>query len=475
MGCENSNAKDQNEQFASKSGGFSRRDFIRTAGPVLAGMTIVPRHVLGGVGRIPPSETIQVAGIGIGGVGRGQITSISQQAGTRIAFLCDVDDVYAKRTYDRFPKAKVYRDYREMLNAEDDKIDAVYCGTPDHTHTVISLAALRKGKRVLCVKPLTRTIHESRLLVREARKAGVATQVTASSNTSDGVCRLCEMIWDGAIGDVREAHVWSNRPLWPQGMLRPPGRDPVPKTLDWDLWIGPAQMRPFVAEWQDGDTALKQVKASRKPRRAVYHPWNFRGWWDFGTGALGDMGCHHFNHVFKALKLRYPTSISASASMVFEETAPLASIVTFEFPARDGMPPLRLVWYDGGLKPPRPRQLEAGRRLPGSGEMYIGDKGIILGNRIIPESKMNAYKLPPKTLKRRSGTWGEWVEAIRGGEPAGCNFDWAQVITEAVLLGNIAIRSNKTLQWDAEKMKFANNDKANAHVKPEYRSGWTIF
>ncbi len=457
-----------------KSSGFSRRDFIRTAGPVLAGMTIVPRHVLGGVGRIPPSEAIQVAGIGIGGVGSGQIGSISKQKGTRIAFLCDVDDVYAKRTYDKFPKAKVYRDYREMLDAEDDKIDAVYCGTPDHTHTVICKEALRKGKHTLCVKPLTRTIDENRFLVAEAKKAGVATQVTASANTSDSACRLCEMIWDGAIGDVREVHVWSNRPLWPQGMLRPPGRDPIPKTLDWDLWIGPAQMRPFVAEWEDGDMALKQVKASRKPRRAVYHPWNFRGWWDFGTGALGDMGCHHFNHVFKALKLRYPTNISASASMVFDETAPLASIVTFEFPAREGMPPVRLVWYDGGLKPPRPKELEAGRELPGSGEMYVGDKGVILGNRIVPESKMNAYKMPRKTLKRRSGTWGEWVEAIRGGEPAGCNFDWAGVITEAVLLGNIAIRTDKSLEWDAKNMKFTNNDKANEYVTSKYRSGWTM-
>ncbi|MEA3226435.1 MAG: Gfo/Idh/MocA family oxidoreductase, partial [Planctomycetota bacterium] len=196
MKCETSNAKE-------KSPGFSRREFIRAAGPVLAAVTIVPRHVLGGVGRIPPSETIQVAGIGIGGVGYPQITSISKEAGTRIAFLCDVDDVYAKKTYNRFPKAKVYRDYREMLNAEDDKIDAVYCGTPDHTHTVIGLAALRKGKHVLCAKPLTRAIDENRFLVAEAKKAGVATQVTASSNTSDAVCRLCEMIWDGAIGDVR--------------------------------------------------------------------------------------------------------------------------------------------------------------------------------------------------------------------------------------------------------------------------------
>ena len=480
MKFDNSNVNRQNNRHECKksavadSGGFSRRDFIRSAGPALASLTIVPRYVLGGRGNMPPSETIQVAGIGVGGVGHGQLIGISQQANTQIVALCDVDDVYAARTYKRFPQAKRYRDYRELLDKEGDKIDAVYCGTPDHTHAVITLAALRKGKHVCCVKPLTLTIHEERILAQEARLAGVATQVTASANTTDAACRLCEMIWDGAIGDVREAHVWSNRPLWPQGMLRPPGEDPVPKTLDWDLWIGPATMRPFVEQWKKGDLALRQVKASKKPRPAVYHPWNFRGWWDFGTGALGDMGCHHFNHIFKALKLRYPTSISASASKVFDETAPLASVVTYDFPAREGMPPLRLVWYDGGLKPPRPAELESGRELPASGNMYIGDKGIILGNRIIPETKMNAYKLPPKTLKRRSGTWGEWVEAIRGGEPAGCDFDWASIITEAVLLGNIAIRTGKQLQWDAENMKFTNDKKANVYVKSTYRSGWSL-
>ncbi|MHC4526625.1 MAG: Gfo/Idh/MocA family protein [Planctomycetota bacterium] len=421
----------------------SRRDFMYGAGAAFAALTIVPSHVLGRAKYIPPSETIQVGGIGIGGVGHGQLRSISQQTNTRIVALCDVDDVYAAKTYKLFSKAKRYRDFREMLDTEADKIDAVYCGTPDHTHTVISTAALRKGKHVCCVKPLTRTIYEVRALAKTAQ-------------------------------EVREAHVWSNRPLWPQGMLRPPGEDTVPKTLDWDLWIGPEPMRPFVERWKEGDLALHQVKASRKPRSAVYHPWNFRGWWDFGTGALGDMGCHHFNHVFKALKLRYPTTISASASMVFDESAPLASIVTFDFPARQGMPPLRLVWYDGGLKPPRPAELESGRELPASGNMYIGDKGIILDNRIIPEKKMNAYKLPPKTLKRRSGTWGEWVEAIRGGEPASCNFDWASIITEAVLLGNIAIRTGQKLDWDAEGMRFTNHELANMYVKEPYRSGWTL-
>ena len=452
---------------------INRRRFMNHAAS--AGLlAVVPRSVLGGAGHTPPSETIQVAGVGIGGVGSGQILSVSRQANTKIVVLCDVDDKYAKKTYDNFPQARRYRDYREMLDAEADRIDAMYCGTPDHTHAVICLPAVKKGKHVCCVKPLTRTIHEERILAKAAAQAGVMTQVTASANTSDGVCRLCEMIWDGAIGDVREAHVWSNRPLWPQGMLRPPGQDTIPSTLDWDLWVGPAPMRPFVERWRDGDLTLRQVKASRNPQPAVYHPWNFRGWWDFGTGALGDMGCHHFNHVFKALKLRYPTSISASATKVYDETAPLASIVTYDFPAREGMPALRLHWYDGGIKPPRPAELEPGRELPDSGNMYVGDKGIILGNRIVPESKMKAYELPPKTLKRRSGTWGEWIEAIRGGEPAHCNFDWAAVLTEAVLLGNIAIRAGKKLDWDAENMRFTNDEAANKYVKERYRSGWTL-
>jgi predicted dehydrogenase len=411
--------------------------------------------------------------VGIGGVGHGQIRSISEQPNTKIVALCDVDDVYAKKTFDMFPDARRYHDFRQMLDAEADKIDAMYCGTPDHTHAVITMPALKKGKHVCCVKPLTRTIHENRALAEAARQAGVATQVTAEANTSDSACRLCEMIWDGAIGDVREVHCWSNRPLWPQGMMRPPGQDAVPQTFDWDLWIGPAPMRPFKDKWPEGHLALEQLSFKNGPR-AVYHPWNFRGWWDFGTGALGDMGCHHFNTVYKAMKLTYPTRVSASSTKVQAETAPLASVVTYEFAAREGMPPLWLFWYDGGLKPPRPQELEPGRDLPGEGDMYVGDKGTILEGRIIPESKMKAYTQPPKTLKRRLGTWAEWVEAIRGGEPAGCNFDQATLITEAVLLGNIAIRTGKTLDYDGQAARFTNNDAANEYIKPTYRSGWSL-
>jgi len=450
---------------------LSRREVLRGAGAVAAA-TIVPRRVLGGAGQVAPSDKVALGGIGVGGVGHPQL-SACDQAGFQIVSLCDVDEVYAKRSFDKWPQARRYRDYREMLGAEADKIDAVYVGTPDHTHAVIVMEALRKNKHLCCVKPLTRTIHENRIVVEAARKAGVATQVTASPNTSDRACRTCELIWAGAIGAVREVHVWSNRPLWPQGMLRPEGEDAVPSTLDWDLWLGPAAMRPFRAEWPEGHYALAQVNAGR-PRRAVYHPWNFRGWWDFGTGALGDMGCHHLNTPYRALKLGDPVAVHATATKVYEETAPLASIVTYDYPARDDMPPVRIVWYDGGLQPPCPKQLE-GQPLPaGGGELYIGDEGVMLEDRVYPRSRAEKFRDVPKTLPRRPGTWGEWIEACRGGEPAGCPFDWAGLLTEFVLLGNIAIRTGKRLEWDTKAMRFTNDDEANKYIQEPYRSGWSL-
>jgi predicted dehydrogenase len=436
----------------------------------LASISLVPRHVLGGAEQPAPSDRIALAGVGVGGVGFGQLQAC-EKAGFQIAVLCDVDDAYAKKAHNRWPKARRYRDFREMLQAEGDKIDAVYCGTPDHTHAVISVAALRRKKHVCCVKPLTRTVHECRAVVAAAREAKVATQVTASPNTSNAACRTCELIWAGAIGPVREVHVWSNRPLWPQGMDRPPGEDPVPATLDWDLWIGPAPMRPFKNVWPEGSLEIKQVAA--RASKGVYHPWNFRGWWDFGTGALGDMGCHHLNTPFRALKLKHPVSVSASSTRVLPETAPLGSIVTYEFPAREGMPPVRIVWYDGGLKPPYFAELE-GRPMPAEGTLYVGDEGKMLESTVLPAARAKKFEGVPKTLPRRAGTWGEWFEACRGGEPAGCNFDWAGPLTEFVLLGNIAIRTGKFLAWNGPEGKFTNDAAANKFLQEQYRAGWTL-
>lgn len=457
---------------ADKSRTLSRRKLLGGAVASAAAATVVPRHVLGGSLFTAPSEKPNLAGVGIGGVGHGQLQGCDK-VGFNIVALCDVDDLYAKKSYDKWPRARRYRDYREMLQAEDDKIDAVYVGTPDHSHAVISKAVLKRKKHLCCVKPLTRTIGECRKVVAAAKEAGVATQVTASPNTSETACRTCELIWAGAIGAVREIHIWSNRPLWPQGMMRPEGEDEVPSTLDWDLWLGPAQERPFVAEWPEGHYALAQTNAG-KPRRAVYHAWNFRGWWDFGTGALGDMGCHHVNTPFRALKLTHPVRVHATSTKVFDETAPLASIVTYDFAARGDMPPVRLVWYDGGLQPPCPKEM-GGQPLPAGGsELYVGDQGMMLRDKIIPESRAKKFKDVPKTLPRRSGTWGEWIEACRGGEPAGCHFDWAGLLSEFVALGNLAVRTRKSLDWDAEKMQVTNVPEANKYVEEPYRDGWTL-
>jgi len=435
---------------------------------------LVPRHVLGGAGRTAPSDRLNIGGIGVGGVGHPFIKSCAE--GNRVIALCDVDDQYANHTYRLFPEARRYRNYRQMLEEETD-LDAVLVATPDHTHAVITMAAIRKGRHVCTVKPLTRTVWEARRLAEAARQHRVATQMTAASNADEHACRVCEWVWDGALGEVTEVHAWSNRPLWPQGMSRPKGSDPVPDHLDWDLWIGPAPMRPYKARWPEGGLVLQQqLNPGAGP--AVYHPWNFRGWWDFGTGSLGDMGCHHFNVVMRALKLRHPTRVYASSTKVLPETAPLASMVTWEFGPREGMGPVRLFWYDGGIKPPRPADFEAGRPWPDEGTLLVGTRAKLLISwgsvRLIPESRMKAYKQPPTTLPRRNNIWKEWFDAIRGGPAANCNFDVAVPLTELVLLGNIAIRTGKELAWDGPGMRFTNVPEANALLKEPYRQGWSL-
>ena len=470
-------------QTVSAESRLTRRDVLQSTAAAIATVSIVPRHVLGGSGARAPSETPVVAGVGIGGVGRAQIQECAA-AGFQVGALCDIDDRYAKNTFDKYPEAKRYRDFREMLATEGDRIDAVYCGTPDHTHAIISMAALRAKKHVLTVKPLTRTIWEGRQLAEEATRAGVMTQMTASAASTEGGCRTCEIIWDGIIGDVTEVDIWTDRPWWPHGMNRPDGRDPVPDTFDWDLWLGPAAKRPWVAEWPAGSLPLEQVVKRPSHRRAVYHPWNFRGWYDFGTGALGDMGCHHWNIPRRALKLGHPTAVSASSTKIMAESWPLASIITYEFPARDSMPPVKINWYDGGLMPPRPVELESDRPMPSMGIIYRGTRGVMFADttkrivsvpRLLPESKMQAYTMPPKTLQRRSGIYGEWFEAVNGGEKPSEHWpDCAVPLTELVLLGCVALRVGSYLEWDGPNMRFTNSETANELVTPEYENGWSL-
>ena len=452
--------------------GTSRRAFLRRSAAAAFAFNIVPRHVLGGTGQTPPSAKITLAGIGIGGIGHTQLKACDK-AGFEIVALCDVDDLHAKKTYDLFPQARRYRDFRELLAAEGDRVDAVYCGTPDHTHAVVSLAALRAKKHLCCVKPLTRTVEECRAVVAAAQAAGTATQVTTRPNTSEEGCRTTELIAAGAIGAVREVHVWSYRPVWPQGMpARPDGEDPVPGTLDWNLWLGPAPMRPFKDAWPEGNP-IPDLPPKNWGGRKVYHPFNHRGWWDFGTGALGDMGCHYMNTPYRALKLGYPSRVAASTSRRYAESFPLASIVTYDYPARDGLPELRVVWYDGGLRPPKPRELGLAD-LPDEGVLYIGDEGKMVFEKILDPARAAKFAAVPCTLPRRAGTWGEWLDTCKGGERAGCDFAWSGPLTEFVLLGNIALRTGKPIDYDAAALRITNAPEADALLRQPYHNGWSL-
>jgi predicted dehydrogenase len=353
-----------------------------------------------------------------------------------------------------------------MLEKQND-IDAVVVATPDHLHAVVSMTAIKMGKHVYCEKPLTHTVYEARQLAKAAREYGVATQMGNQGQASERTRRISEMIWAGAMGPVREVHVWTDRPLkgihgvyWPQGVGRPEGAPNVPSTLDWDLWLGPAQERSY---------------------HSAYLPFKWRGWWDFGTGALGDIGCHAMDPIFRALKLGHPTSVSASNSLVNEETYPAASIVNYRFPARGDMPSVELTWYDGGMRPTRPPELEDGRMMGTTGTLFIGDKGKMLDGVLIPESKRKAFVSPPKTLPRSIGHYKEWIEACKGGKPAGSNFQFAGHLTEVVLLGNIALRKNlkeslsrTRLQWDGANLQFTNMPEANQYLHKTYRKGWEL-
>jgi len=457
-----------------RNSGLSRRDFMGGAAAAAAftlapqrgaGFTIIPRSVLGGARHIPPSEKLNIAGIGIGGRGAGDLDALSSE---NIVALCDVDQKYAANTFKRYPNTKKYRDFRRMLDKEDKNIDAVVIATPDHTHAVISMKAIKMGKHVYCEKPLAHSIYEVRKITEAAREAGVATQLGNQGQASETTRLTCEFIWNGAIGPVREVHSWCNRPISPRGIDRPKETPPIPEGLDWDLWLGPAPERPY---------------------HPCYLPFSWRGWWDFGTGVLGDIGCHQFAPIFRALKLGYPTCVDACSSGVNSETAPLASIVRYEFPARPLMgpqggswPPVTLTWYDGGLMPARPKELEEGLRFGNADDnLFLGDKGKMLGHRLLPESRSKEYGRPPRILARSPGHHKEWLDACKGGPPAGSNFNVSGPLTEVVLLGNIALRMGQKLYekglklyYNGPKMKITNLPEANKYIRDEYRDGWTL-
>ena len=450
-----------NDKKMTEKKNISRREFMGGAAAAMA-FTIVPSHVL----AQPPSEKLNVASIGAGGMGAGN-TRAAASAGANIVALCDVDWAKADESFKRFPKAKKYKDFRKMLDTEK-SIEAVIVATPDHFHTVASMAAMRRGKHVYCQKPLTRLVSEARALTEAARKYKVVSQMGNQGHSGDGVRDICEWIWAGVIGEVEEVHAWTNRPIWPQGIDRPKGEDPIPDTLDWDLWIGPPPMRPYVKD--------------------VYNPFSWRGWWDFGGGALADMACHVLDPVFWALKLKYPTSVEASCTPVNTETYPLASIVHYEFPAREGMPAVKVHWYDGGMKPERPEALEIGRPInqASSNVLFMGSKGVLRcgeygdNPQLLPYERMREFSKnkPAQTLKRiETSHEGNWIEACKTGGKATSNFDYSGPLTEMVTMGNLAIRPEnvgKKLLWDGENMRVTNDEGANDFVQMHYRDGWSL-
>ncbi len=442
---------------------YSRRKFLKTAAATAAGITIVPNTVLGKAwGHTAPSDRLNIAGIGVGGVGRRNLANMNTE---NIVALCDVDWKYAAKTFNDYPKAKRFKDWRVMFDEMGNSIDAVMVATPDHTHAGVAAHAIMLGKHTYVQKPLTHCVYESRLLTRLAKKYRVATQMGNQGNSFDWCRQVTEWVQAGVIGEVYEAHCWTDRPIWPQGLSEPKGGVPVPSTLDWNLFIGPAEKRPY-------DPA--------------YHPWNWRGFWDFGTGALGDMACHIMDPLFWALDLKYPTSVSASSTLVNLYSPPQAEKITYKFPERPAkgkvrMPKVTVHWYDGGLLPDRPEELEDGEMMgdENGGIILVGTKGKIMTGcygmnpTLLPTSKMRDFKQPEPTIPRVKGGNGniwdtnaheqDWIRACKESpenriEPSS-NFQFSGPFSETVLMGVLAVRLaglNKELQWDGENMRFTN-------------------
>lgn len=443
---------------------LARRRLLGMAGGMVASAMLVPRHVLGGPRHISPSEKMNIAGIGVGGMGAANLANLESE---NIVALCDVDPNYASRTIAKYPKARFYADFREMLDRQKE-IDGVVVATPDHTHAVISAAAMRCGKHVYCQKPLTHDVYEARMLARIAQETKVATQMGIQGHSMEGIRLIAEWVAAGVIGEVHEVDAWCRLTYYPWGHAgwssawsqRPKDTQPVPPGLNWDLWIGPAPMRPY---------------------HRAYHPATWRCWWDFGCGMMGDRGAHTLDPVVFALKLGPPLTVDATSCGNTEEVHPLSAIVTFRFPARPGFPPLKLTWYEG-TRPPRPPELEDGRQWPAEGGVLIkGAQATIMAGvygdspRIIPEKKMRELKLPEKTLPRVKGSHEmDWVQACKNGRPAGADFAYSGPLTETCLLGNVAKRVDARIQWDAENLRVTHLPEANRYIRTEYRQGWEL-
>ena len=437
---------------------LNRREMLRNSALTGVGLLLSGRGA--GADDTSANERLNVAVIGCGGRGGSNLSAVA--ASENIVALCDVDERRAGGAFRTFPKAKKYNDYRKMLDQMHNQIDAVVVSTPDHVHAPASMMAMKLGKHVYCEKPLVHSVYEARMVAETAAKQKVATQMGTQAHCSEGYRRSVEAIQSGAIGPVREVHCFTDRPAgwWPQGIARPKETPPVPPHLDWDLWLGPAPHRPY---------------------HPCYVPHDWRGWWDFGTGAMGDMACHICNVVFWALKLAAPTTAEAKFPQdevdTLSETYPTWCIITYEFPARGEMPPVKLVWYDGKKKPPA--EVAEGIDLGSNGSFFIGDQGkaiVPIGGapQLFPKEKFADYEPPEPWLPRRSEIHEDWIKACKTGEPAGCHFGYSAPMTGALLVGNVALRLRRKIEYDAATLTVKDCPEADRHIKREYRPGWQL-
>jgi len=441
------------------TGSLKRRRFLKLSATAVFGFQFVPRHVIG-QGQTPPSEKLNIAGIGVGGQGGGVLNDMKSE---NIVALCDVDWARAAGTFKNFPKAERFKDYRVLLDKRANDFDAVMIATPDHMHAPATLAALRAGKHVYVEKPMAHSIEEARLMTKVAKETGLVTQMGNNGHAGEGLRQTREWLQAGAIGPVREVHCWSDRPgtFWKQALERPKETPPSPADLDWDLWLGAAPARPY---------------------HRVYCPSSWRGWFDFGTGALGDMAVHNMDPAFYALDLGAPVAAEAQTSPPAEESYPAWQILTYEFAATAKNPALKIYWHDGGKMPPRPKDLDDETKLPDNGIYFTGEKGTMLcggwsgAPKLFPKALRESFEPPAKTIPRSIGHRQEWIKACKDKRPddAKAGFAYSGPFTEALLVGNLASRLQKRIEWDASQMKARNAPEAEALIRKKYRAGFGI-
>ncbi|MHC1764762.1 MAG: Gfo/Idh/MocA family protein [Verrucomicrobiia bacterium] len=464
---------------------LTRRHFLASTATAVTAFTVIPRHVLGGARFVAPSDRVYIAIVGAGGQGRTNARALFQEKDAHIVAVADpieqfdLTPFYYKGSAGRKPvKAEIeghnsqatpgyklkcaeYEDFRVMLDKEKG-IDAILCATPDHNHALVTITAMRQGKHVYCEKPLTHNVWEARQVAQVAKETGVATQMGNHGHSGDGIRSTCEWIWSGAIGEIRQVHAWTSAGRWGHELGGRPKEAPVPAGVNWDLWIGTRESRPY---------------------SPAYTPVTWRDFWAFGSAPIGDMACHNLDPAFWALDLAEPVSIEASCpGSVDAEMCPFGSIYRYKFGQRKNMPPVEVTWYDGGLLPPRPDELEDDDALgqSGNGILFIGDKGKIMcpgwggPPKLLPFSRMDNFERPEKTIPRSKGHHRDWLDACKGGKPASSNFEYGAKLTELVLLGNVALRVGKKLHWDAANMKATNAPEADRYLKEEYRKGWEI-